>query len=126
MIMIIIAAIFYSAERMRFRKAKTKTYRKLEKAEQRIIDAVQEAKVTSIPTFQNISTAYQETTGQGIKDEILDQKLTQARKNGLIGIHIVNQNDEPVQTWKANVTRREATMEKLKKLANIFSFHISR
>ncbi len=126
MTMIIIVAIFYTAERMRFRKAKTKTYRKLEKAEQKIIDAVQEAKTTSIPTFQNISTAYQETTGQGIKAEILDQKLTQARKNGLIGIHIVNQKDEPVQTWKANVTRREATMEKLKKLANIFRIHISR
>lgn len=124
--LIIVAAIFYSVERMRFRKAKTKTYRKLEKAEQQIIDAVQEAKVNSIPTSQNISKAYQGTTGQGIKAEILDQELTRARKNGLIGIHIINQNDEPVQTWEANVTGRKATREKLKKMTNIFSIHVSR
>ena len=94
--------IFYSVEKKRYGKAKTRTYDKLSEEDQQIMDATRLTKKTLPATFLNIAATYQNMTGREIGHEVLSEKLTQAKESGLISSQIINQNDEPTAAWKTN------------------------
>jgi hypothetical protein len=71
-----------------------------------------------MPTLQNIAKTYQTMTGKRTTQEILLKKLNQAEQLGLVYSAIFNQQDEPIQTWRTNLSKSWRA-----RLARAVSFH---
>jgi hypothetical protein len=68
------------------------------------IDTVRETEKTTMPTLDNIRTTYQRRVGQPIDEEQLLQKLSELEKTGIIKSKVANKQDEPIQTWKTQIS----------------------
>jgi hypothetical protein len=88
-------------ETRRCHRANSSVYQKLHQHKQQIVDAVQETEKKSLPTLENIAETYQKTMHKPVnKDELL-KNLVELEEIGLLRNKIVNDQDEPVYTWKA-------------------------
>jgi exosortase len=97
--------IFGIVQTRRNRKAKTNAYKKLSEPDQQLIEVVQQA--GSISTLQNIAAAYQQTTVIAPNQDQLHERLTKAEEAGFIIKKIINRQDEPVQVWRATISRHQ-------------------
>jgi hypothetical protein len=91
---------------VRRRKTITRTYAKLPDEDHQIVDAVQKTEKKSMATMQNIAVTYS-TTPLDLKT--LNGRLNRAEEAGLIRRQIINKCDEPMQTWKSNITKPKQT-----------------
>jgi len=91
---------------VRRRKTITRTYTKLPDEDRQIIDTVQKTEKKSIATTQNIAA-----TCSGIQLDLntLNERLNRAEEAGLIRHQIISKSDEPMQTWKSNITTPKQT-----------------
>jgi exosortase len=90
-------------EAVKYRRAKTNLYAKLPREDQQIVDAVIKIKEKSRSTMQNIMATYQNMTATSLDLQHLRDKLARAEEVGLIRRRIINEHDEPIQTWKSNI-----------------------
>jgi hypothetical protein len=95
---------------VRRRKTITRTYTKLPDEDRQIIDAVQKTEKKSIATMQNIAATYS-STSPDLKT--LNERLNRAEEAGLIRRQIISKCDEPMQTWKSNITKSKQTRRDL-------------
>lgn len=117
-VLLAFAVIFQVYENRKERNRNAKTYQKLSLTDKTIIDAVYQTKKNTTPTLQNIAATLRKTTSTPIKQEALEIKLAQSEKTGLISNQIANRQDEPVKTWKTNLSKPLPIKEKLRTLSN--------
>jgi len=87
------------------KKSNLKLYNKLAQQEEKLIlKAAHEASKKEKPTANTIASHYQKLTGKTIDLELLITKLNQAEKAGLIKRDITSQEDEPILTWKSQIS----------------------
>lgn len=55
--------------------------------------------------LNRIREAYQQTTGEEVPDEKLQQELLSLEKTGLIRRRLVNNQDSPVQAWQTDINK---------------------
>jgi len=91
---------------VRRRKTITRTYSKLPDEDRQILDAVQKTEKKSMATMQKIAATYS-TTPPDLQP--LNERLDRAEEAGLIRRQIISKNDEPMQTWKSNITTPKQT-----------------
>ena len=91
---------------VRRRKTITRTYAKLPDEDRQIVDAVQKTEMKSIATTQKIAEAYSDTSTDLAT---LNERLLRAEEAGLIRHQIISKYDEPMQTWKSNITTPKQT-----------------
>jgi len=103
-ILIIIIAI-YAIEIRKQTNANTSAYRKLSKINQQTIDIVEETEKKSTPTLENIAATYKKITGKQIAKTILLKRLRELENMRIIKSIIANKNDEPIQIWRAQISR---------------------
>lgn len=96
--------ILYLFEIRRQRKANANAYQKLSTPNRQIIDIVRETEKTTTPTLDNIATVCQKAIGQPIDKESLLGKLYELEETGIIKSTVTNKKDEPIQTWKTQMT----------------------
>jgi len=119
----------YIIENLREKRRDTNAYTKLARDDQKIIEAVKGSEggtipllhnvalelhaldpathkrvSKTIPTLNNIVLTYQEKNKETIDTEMLFHKLEQAEEIGLIYREIVNEQDEPILTWKTQIS----------------------
>lgn len=99
--------IFNHLENRRQKKANTNAYQKLSTQNKQIIDAVRETEKTATPTLGNIAKNIRKTIGKNINKKQLLQKLSELEKIDIIKGAIANQQDEPTQTWKTQMTLKQ-------------------
>jgi len=99
--LLIILLTYMAFEHWRTTKSNQKAYQKLNPQDRQILNATHQTQKSA--TTQNIGTTYQKLTGKTISLRTLHQKLEQAQKLGLTKKEITNQEDQPVQTWKAQI-----------------------
>jgi exosortase len=102
-VLVIGIIIFYYWETRKQRKLNTNTYLKLSTPNKQIIDAVAETQKSTKPTLNAIAATYKNKTGKNIEKEELLNRISEAEKTGIIKSHIENNQDEPIQTWKAQM-----------------------
>jgi exosortase len=95
--------IFYVSEKIKQRKANAKAYQKLSEPTKQIIDTVLETQKTTAPTLSAIAATYKNITGKTIEKEELFNRILEAKKTGIIKSYIANNQDEPMQAWKAQM-----------------------
>jgi len=83
------------------RKTITRTYSKLPDEARQIVDAIQKIEKNSVATIQNIAATSSDTSTDL---KTLNGQLIRAEEAGLISPQITNRNDEPIQSWKSNVS----------------------
>ena len=98
-------AIFDYIKRRRTRRVNSEIFGKISEIEKQIIDAMNEASRKTTPTTQNVADTYERIAGKKIDTQTLSKHLLGLEEIGMIGNRILNQNDEPVQTWKTNCLR---------------------
>ena len=87
------------------KKSNLQVYNKLAlKEEKLILQAAHEASKKEKPTANVIASHYQKLTGKTIDLELLLEKLNEAEKVGLIKRDITSQEDEPILTWKSQIS----------------------
>ena len=91
---------------VRRRKTITRTYTKLPDEDRQIVDTVQKKEKKSIATTQNIAATYSSTQ---LDLKTLNERLNRAEEAGLIRRQIISKYDEPMQTWKSNITTPKQT-----------------
>ena len=90
------------------KKSNLKLYNKLAPQEEKLIlKAAHEASKKEKPTANVIASHYQKLTGKTIDLELLIAKLNEAEKVGLIKRDITSQEDEPILTWKSQISFTE-------------------
>jgi hypothetical protein len=102
--LLIVVVTLYFFEKRQQRKANTSAYRKLSQPVQEIIDAVQKTETKMPPTLSNITATYKRTTKQSTDEEQLLTKLSEIEKTGLVTTHVANEQDEPTQVWKTQIS----------------------
>ena len=103
---------YYIIENKRQRNNNTRAYHKLSSHNKQIIDTIHKIEKTATPTLNNIKLNYQETTQQYIDTEQLLETLTSLEKTGIIKNTITNRQDEPIQTWKTQISTPNNTLQK--------------
>ena len=96
--------IFMLFETRRQRKTNRKVYEKLSEPNKQIIDVVKKTEKTARPTLNNMVTAYQNATKQSISEDQLLEKLLELENTGTIRSTVANVQDQPVQTWKTQIS----------------------
>lgn len=87
------------------KKSDLKLYNKLALQEEKLIlQAAHGASKKEKPTANVIASHYQKLTGKTIDLELLIAKLNEAEKVGLIKRDITSQEDEPILTWKSQIS----------------------
>ena len=87
------------------KKSNLRFYNKLALHEEKLIlQAAHEASKKEKPTANAIASHYQKLTGKPIELKLLLEKLNQAEKAGLIKRDITSQEDEPILTWKSQIS----------------------
>lgn len=95
-------AIYYY-DKTRQRKANATSYPKLSRLSRQIIDATKKAEKGQILTLENMRLKVEETTGTPLDADQLLQELSELESMRIIERSIANSNDNPVQTWRANI-----------------------
>jgi len=105
----LLAAIimFNFIEKNKRKKTNIYAYKKLSKINQQMIEAVHQAQRTATGTISNIAKAYEKIAKEKITAENLLQKLTEAEKAGLVEKEVINKNDEPLLSWKTQLSLRK-------------------
>ena len=87
------------------KKGNLQVYNKLALHEEKLIlQVAHEASKKEKPTANTIASNYQKLTGKTIDLELLIAKLNEAEKVGLIKRDITSQEDEPILTWKSQIS----------------------
>ena len=87
------------------KKSNLKLYKKLALQEEKpILQAAHEASKKEKPTTNVVASKYEKLTGKTIDLELLIAKLNEAEKVGLIKRDIASQEDEPILTWKSQIS----------------------
>ncbi len=102
-----ILIIFFVIETRNQRKTNRKTYEKLSTSNKQIIDSIQKTQKTTTPTLNNIAATYQGTTKKAINELQLLDKLAELENTGIIRSNIANEQDEPTQTWKTQISQNK-------------------
>lgn len=90
-------------EAVKYRRAKTNLYAKLLQEDQQIVDTVRKVKEKSRSTMQSIMATYQNMSPTSLDLQHLRDKFARAEEVGLIRRRIINEHDEPIETWKSNI-----------------------
>jgi exosortase len=101
---LIATLIFYHLENRRQRRANTNAYQKLSMQNKQVVDAVRQTGKTATPTLGNIAKNVRKAIGKDINKTQLLQELSELEKLDIIKSVISNQQDEPIQTWKTQMT----------------------
>jgi exosortase len=101
---LIATLIFYHLENRRQRRANTNAYQKLSMQNKQVVDAVRQTGKTTTPTLGNIAKNVRKAIGKNINKTQLLQELSELEKLDIIKSVISNQQDEPIQTWKTQMT----------------------
>jgi len=96
--------IFILFETRRQRKTNRKVYEKLSEPNKQIIDMVKKTEKTARPTLNSVVTTYQNATKQSISEDQLLEKLLELESTGTIRSTVANVQDQPVQTWKTQIS----------------------
>jgi exosortase len=96
--------IFMLFETRRQRKTNRKVYEKLSEPNKQIIDVVKKTEKTARPTLNNMVTTYQNATKQSISEDQLLEKLLELENTGTIRSTVANVQDQPMQTWKTQIS----------------------
>lgn len=96
--------IFYAFETRRQRKTNRKIYEKLSEPNKQMIDIIRKTEKTSRPTLNSIATTYKNVTKQSIPEDRLLEKLLELENTGTIRSAVANVQDQPVQTWKTQIS----------------------
>ncbi len=96
--------IFYGFRRREERKTNYKAYQKLSKLNRRIIDTIDQTGKMATPTLINIAKTYRNTTKEDISERLLQLKILDTERTGIIRRNIIGKQDEPVQVWKAELS----------------------
>lgn len=98
--LVIAIAVFYLFELNKRKQANRILYQKLSQPNQQLISIIQKTQKTTIPTLHNIEETYRRTTGDTITTNQLEQKIVELEKTGIIKSTIINNQDQPTQTWR--------------------------
>ncbi len=109
---LLIIILSYQAIKNRDKKrSNMEAYNKLAlKEEKLILQAAHQAAKEDKPTSIAIASSYRKLTGKPIELNMLLQKLDQARQAGLIEKEIANREDEPILTWKTQISPSESSI----------------
>jgi len=88
-------------------------YDKLHPHKQRIVDAVQETGKTNLATLENTAKTYQQAKAQPVDNDELLKNLIELEEIGILRSKIVNEQDEPVYTWKTQFIAQHFKIETL-------------
>jgi len=72
---------------------------KLSSSNKLLIDSVKETQDIMVSTLDNISVTYMKKFGQPVEKNQIIKIIMRLEKMGLIKSQIINNNDEPIQTW---------------------------
>lgn len=100
--LLFIIIVLYALQTRKQRKANANAYKKLSKENKAVIQALHQTK--TVPTAQNIAATYEKLDHKPITTDELVEKLQQAQETGLIKKQIINAQDEPVLSWKTQMT----------------------
>lgn len=103
--LIVAIMIFSLFETQRRRRQNLVALNKLSRPNQQLIEAIGKTEKSSPANLNRIREAYQQTTGQTISDETLQQELLSLEKTGLIRQHLMSNQDSPVQAWRTDISR---------------------
>ncbi|MEM2147129.1 MAG: exosortase/archaeosortase family protein [Candidatus Bathyarchaeia archaeon] len=106
-IFLLLAIILYIFEKNKEKKANTKAYLKLSKADKQIVEIIQKTEKTTAPTLNAVRETYQKITGKEITTEELIEVISKIEQTNIIEAKIANKQDEPIQTWKANINLQQ-------------------
>lgn len=95
--------VLYVIQKRKQTKENTIVYRKLSEPNKQIIDLIRETQKTKTPTLSAIASTYKNRTDKTIEKEELLHRISEAEKTGIIKSYIANNQDEPVQAWKAQI-----------------------
>ena len=98
--MFILLLIVNSIQKMNKRKNNNVVYQKLSDINKLVVDSVKETQNSMIPTLDNIAMTFKKVNQDVTKDQLL-RYIMQLEKLDLIKNQIINNQDEPVQTWIA-------------------------
>jgi exosortase/archaeosortase family protein len=101
---LIATLIFYHLGNRRQRRANANAYQKLSMQNKQVVDAVRQTGKTATPTLGNIAKNVRKAIGKDINKTQLLQELSELEKLDIIKSVISNQQDEPIQTWKTQMT----------------------
>jgi exosortase/archaeosortase family protein len=97
--MFIALLIINSIQTMNKRKKNNVVYQKLSDINKLVVDSVKETQNSMVPTLDNIAMTYNKKLNQLVKTDQLLKYIMQLEKLELIKNQIINNQDEPVQTW---------------------------
>ena len=97
--MFIALLIVNAIQTMNKRKKNNVVYQKLSDINKLVVDSVKETEISMIPTLDNITMIYNKKLNQFVKKDQLLEYIMQLEKLELIKNQIINNQDEPVQTW---------------------------
>jgi exosortase len=101
---LVVAIIIFSLfETQRRRRQNLAALDKLSRPNQQLIEAIRKTEKSSTANFNRIREAYQQTAGQTISDDRLQQELLSLEKTGLIKQHLMSNQDSPVQAWRTDI-----------------------
>ena len=99
--MFILLLIVNSIQKMNKRKNNNVVYQKLSDINKLVVDSVKETQNSMIPTLDNIAMTFNKKLNQDVTKDQLLRYIMQLEKLDLIKNQIINNQDEPVQTWIA-------------------------
>jgi len=96
---------YQAIKNQRGKKTNLKVYNKLAlKEEKFLLQAVYQGAKKHKPTGNTIASYYQKLAGKPIELELLFKKLNYAEEAGLIKRAITSREDEPILTWKTQIS----------------------
>jgi len=99
--MFIALLIVNSIQTMNKRKKNNVVYQKLSDINKLVVDSVKKTQNSMIPTLDNIAMTFNKKLNQDVTKDQLLKYIIQLEKLELIKNQIINNQDEPVQTWIA-------------------------
>lgn len=96
--------VLYCFSRRKERKTSYEVYQKLPRLNQQIIDTIMQTGKIATPTLNNIAKTYQNTTKEVVSERLLQHKILETEKTGIVRRDIVGRQDEPIQIWKTELS----------------------
>lgn len=107
------AILIFSALRIRKQKSMNQTtLQKLSKPNQQLIETIRKIEKSSTANLNRIREAHQQSTGQDVSNEKLQQELLGLERTGLVKRCLINNQDSPVQVWRTDISKRPLEFRK--------------
>jgi hypothetical protein len=92
--------IFSIFKNQKQKKLNLLAFQKLSKPNQQLVEIIQKTEKSSVANLNKIGEVYQQTIGQKVRNEKLQQELAGLEKTGLIKRRVISDQDSPVQGWR--------------------------